>query len=84
MGGTGVRKVRVGVICESDLFIFVFIDIACSNAVGKLAFVALNMWMGVKWQGRENLCYSKSLEQKHSLEKSREKMIYIPLFLNVF
>jgi hypothetical protein len=31
------RKFRVGVICESDLPRLVFIDIACSNAVGKLA-----------------------------------------------
>ena len=31
-----------------------FIDIACSDVVGKLAFMALNMWMGLKWQGKEN------------------------------
>jgi hypothetical protein len=37
MGETGEREGRVGVICESDLGRFVFIDIACSNAVGKLA-----------------------------------------------
>ena len=27
-----------------------FIDIACSNAVGKFPFMALNMWMTVNWQ----------------------------------
>jgi len=37
MGETGEREGRVGVICESDLGWRVFIDIACSNAVGKLA-----------------------------------------------
>jgi hypothetical protein len=31
----------------------VFIDIGFINAVGKLAFMALNMWMGLNWQGRE-------------------------------
>jgi hypothetical protein len=41
---------RVGVICESDLGSHVFIGIVCSSAVGKLAFMALNMWMGVDWQ----------------------------------
>jgi hypothetical protein len=53
-GKSGEREGRVGVICESDLRRHVFIDIACSTAVGKLAFMALNMWMIVKWQGREN------------------------------
>jgi hypothetical protein len=42
MGETGEREVSVGVICESDLGRLVFIDIACSDAVEKLAFVALN------------------------------------------
>ena len=27
-----------------------FVDIACSDVVGTLAFMALNMWTGVKWQ----------------------------------
>jgi hypothetical protein len=31
----------------------VFIYVACNNAVGKLALVALNVWMVVNWQGRE-------------------------------
>jgi hypothetical protein len=43
MGKTGGREGRVGVICESDLRRHVFIDIACSNAVGKLAVMVLNM-----------------------------------------
>jgi hypothetical protein len=55
MGETGEREVRVGVICESDLRRLVFIDIACSNAVVKLAIMALNMWMGVNWQGGEHI-----------------------------
>ena len=55
MGETEDREGRVGVICESDLGRHVFIDIACSNAVGKLAFVTLNIWMRVNWQGRETL-----------------------------
>ena len=50
----GETEGRVGVICESDLRRLVFTDIACSNVVGKLAFMALNMWMGVKRQGKEN------------------------------
>ena len=50
MGETGEREGRVGVICESDLGRFVFIDIACSNAVGKLACMALNIWKMVNWQ----------------------------------
>ena len=50
MGGTGEREGRVRVICESDLRRLVFIDIACSNAVGKLPFMALNMWMILNWQ----------------------------------
>jgi hypothetical protein len=50
MGETGEREGRVDVICESDIRSLVFIDIACSNSVGKLAFVALNMWMVVNWQ----------------------------------
>jgi hypothetical protein len=49
---TGEREGRVGVICDSDLRRHVFIGIVCSNAVGKLAFMALNMWMGVNWEGR--------------------------------
>jgi len=81
MGETGEREGRVGVICESDLRRLVFVDIACSNAVGKLAFVALNMWMIVNWQGMENF---NSHGKENSLEKSREKMTYFPLFLNVF
>ena len=52
MGETGEREGRVGVNCESDLGRHVFIDIACSNAVGKLACVVLNMRMMVNWQGR--------------------------------
>jgi hypothetical protein len=55
MGETGEREVRVGVICESDLRRLVFIDIACSNAVGKLAIMVLNMWIRVNRQGRANL-----------------------------
>ena len=58
MGETGEREGRVGVICESDLRRLVFIDMACSKDVGKLAFVALNKWLGVNWQERENLYYS--------------------------
>jgi len=53
-GESGERGGRVGVICESDLRRHVFFDIACSTVVGKLAFMALNMWMIVNWQGREN------------------------------
>jgi hypothetical protein len=41
----GEREGRVGVICESDLGMLVFVDFACSNAVGKLTFMALNLWM---------------------------------------
>jgi len=37
------REGRVGVVCESGLGRLVFIDIACSNAVGKLAFMALKV-----------------------------------------
>jgi hypothetical protein len=54
-GETGEMEVRVGVICDSDLYRLVFIDIACSNAVGKLAFIAWNMWMSVNRQGREHI-----------------------------
>jgi hypothetical protein len=36
MGENGERESRVGVICESVLGRLVFIDIVCSNAVGKL------------------------------------------------
>ena len=50
MEGTGERGGRVSVICESDLHRLLFIDFACSNAVGKLTFMALNMWMIVNWQ----------------------------------
>jgi hypothetical protein len=46
--------VRVGVICESDLGRHVFIGNGCSSGVGKLAFMALNMWMGVNWKGNGN------------------------------
>jgi hypothetical protein len=46
--------VRVGVICESDLGRHVFNGIVCRSAVGKLAFMALNMWMGVNWKGSGN------------------------------
>jgi hypothetical protein len=53
-GETWEREVRFVVICESDLGRLVFIDIACSDVIGKLAFMALNMWMGVNWQGWEN------------------------------
>ena len=53
LGETGGREGRVGVICESDLVRRVFIDIACSNAAGKLTCMALDMWMGVNWIGRE-------------------------------
>ena len=44
---TGEREGRVGVVCESGLGRLVFIDTACSNAVGELAFMALNLWMTV-------------------------------------
>jgi len=54
MGEPGEMESRVGVICESDLRRHVFIDIACSNAVGKVAFMALKIWMRVNWQGKEN------------------------------
>jgi len=50
MEGTGEREGRVFVICESDFLTFVFIDIVCNNVVRKLAFMALNTWMIVKWQ----------------------------------
>jgi len=50
---TGDREGRVGVICDSDLGRLVFIYISYSNAVGKLACMALKIWMRVKWQGRE-------------------------------
>jgi hypothetical protein len=40
---SGEREVSFGVICESNLRRPVFIDIACRNAVGKLAFMALNI-----------------------------------------
>ena len=50
---TGEREVRVFVICKSNLRRHVFIDIGCSNAVGKLAIMVLKMWMGLNWQGRE-------------------------------
>jgi hypothetical protein len=43
-----VREGKVGVIYESDLGRLAFIDIACSNAVRKLAFLALSMWMIVR------------------------------------
>jgi len=45
-----VREGRVGVVCESDLGRHLFIAIACSNAVGELAFMTLNLWMIVNWQ----------------------------------
>jgi hypothetical protein len=48
MGDSGEREVRIGVICESDLREDVFIGIVCSSAVGKLAFMALKIWMIVK------------------------------------
>jgi hypothetical protein len=70
MGETGEREGRVGVICESDLCRLVFIESACGNPVGKLTFMMLNMWMGVKWQGRENLCSNNSLEREGSCEKT--------------
>jgi hypothetical protein len=50
MGETGEREVRVVVTYESDLRRHVFIDIACSNIVGMLTFMVLNMWMGANWQ----------------------------------
>jgi hypothetical protein len=50
MGETGEGEVKVGVICESDLGRLVIIDIDCSNAVGKLAFTALNS--GWEWTGK--------------------------------
>jgi len=37
------REGRVGVDCESGLGRLVFIDTACSNGVGKLAFMALKV-----------------------------------------
>ena len=49
MGENGEREGRDGVICEIDLRRLAFIDIACSKDVGKLAFVALNVWMIVNW-----------------------------------
>jgi len=49
-GEPGEREGRLGVVCESGLGRLVFIDIACSNAVGELAFMALNLWMIVNWQ----------------------------------
>jgi hypothetical protein len=55
-GKLGRGKKRI-ISCESDLRRIVFIDIVCSNAVGKLAFMVLNMWMGVNWQGRENFMF---------------------------
>ena len=61
MGENGEREGRDGVICESDLRRLVLIDIACTNAVGKLAVMALNIWMRVNWQGRLNLCYTYSI-----------------------
>jgi hypothetical protein len=58
MGETVEREGNVGVICESDLGRLVFIHIVCSNAVGKLALMVVNMWMGVNWQvcARKRLC----------------------------
>jgi len=52
-GETWESEGRVVVICESDLDRHVFVDFSCSDAVGKLAFMALNMWMGVNWQGKQ-------------------------------
>ena len=49
-GETGEREGRVGVICEGDLGRLVLIYITCSNAFGKLAFMALNMWVMVNWK----------------------------------
>ena len=49
-GETGEREVRVDVVCENVLGRHLFIDIACSSAVGKLAFMALNMWMRLNRQ----------------------------------
>ena len=54
-GKVGRGKLEL-IICESDLGRYVFIDIACNNAVWKLAFVALNMWMIVKWKEKKTLC----------------------------
>jgi hypothetical protein len=45
----GEREGRVGVICGSDLYMYVFIYIAFRNAAGKLAFMALNILMMI-WQ----------------------------------
>jgi hypothetical protein len=42
MEETGEREGSVGIICESDIGSLVFIDIACSYAVGNLTFMALN------------------------------------------
>jgi hypothetical protein len=47
------REGRV-VICESDYRRHVFIYIVCNNTDGKLALMALNMWMIVDWQGRKH------------------------------
>ena len=38
---TWVGEDRVGVICESDLRMNLLIAIACSNAVGEIAFMAM-------------------------------------------
>jgi len=47
------REVRVSVICESNLRRHVFIDIDSSNVVRKLAFMTLNIWIGLNGQGRD-------------------------------
>ena len=47
---TEEKEGRVGVVCESDLGRHLFIDIACSNAVGELAIMTLKMCMIVNWQ----------------------------------
>jgi hypothetical protein len=68
MGETGEGEVRVGVICENGLGSHVFTDIACSNAVGKLAFKALNRGWKCIGKGGKTLCQNNSIEQENSLE----------------
>jgi hypothetical protein len=59
----------------------VFLYIACTNTVGEVALMALNKWMVVYWQRRENVMLKLT---RKFVVIADDTMQYLLLLLYVF